>query len=122
MANERPKPRTVTGTVVSDKMDKTITVRDERLVKHPLYGKYVRRSTKYLVHDGRNEAEAGDRVEIVLTRPMSKTKHWRLLRVLTRSGERHQAEAEAATASEAGVGATEPAAVDAPAAGEEPTS
>ena len=60
MANERAMQRTVTGTVVSDTMDKTITVREERLVKHPLYGKYVRRSTSYKAHDERNEAEAGD--------------------------------------------------------------
>ena len=79
--------RTVTGTVVSDRMDKTITVRDERLVKHPLYGKYVRRSTKYKAHDERNEAREGDRVEILFTRPVSKTKSWRLLRVLRRAGE-----------------------------------
>ena len=87
MASERSKMRTVTGTVVSDKMNKTITVRDERLVKHPLYGKYVRRSTKYKAHDERNEAREGDRVEILFTRPVSKTKSWRLLRVLRRAGE-----------------------------------
>ena len=87
MATERSKMRTVTGTVVSDKMDKTITVRDERLVKHPLYGKYVRRSTKYKAHDERNEAREGDRVEILFTRPVSKSKSWRLLRVLRRAGE-----------------------------------
>ena len=103
MANERPMQRTVTGTVVSDSMNKTITVREERMVKHPLYGKYIRRSTSYKVHDERNDAEAGDRVEIVSTRPLSKTKHWRLLRVLTRSGERHQAETTAVSASEADV-------------------
>ena len=103
MANERPMQRTVTGTVVSDSMDKTITVREERMVKHPLYGKYIRRSTSYKVHDEKNTAESGDRVEIVATRPISKTKHWRLLRILTRSGERHQAESTAVSASEADV-------------------
>ena len=86
MATERAKMRTVTGTVVSDKMDKTITVKDERLVKHPRYGKYVRRSTKYKAHDERNEARAGDKVEILFTRPQSKTKSWRLLRVVRRAG------------------------------------
>ncbi len=103
MANERPMQRTVTGTVISDSMDKTITVREERMVKHPLYGKYIRRSTRYKVHDEKNTAEAGDRVEIVSTRPISKTKHWRLLRILTRSGERHQAETTAVKASESDV-------------------
>ena len=66
--------KTVTGTVVSDKMDKTITVREERMVKHPLYGKYVRRATVYKAHDEANQAEAGDRVEILFTRPISKSK------------------------------------------------
>ena len=103
MANERPSMRTVQGTVVSDKMDKTITVREERLVKHPLYGKYVRRSTSYKAHDERNEAVAGDRVEIVATRPISKSKHWRLLRVVTRFGERHEAVTSTTSASEADV-------------------
>ena len=115
MANERPMQRTVTGTVVSDSMNKTITVREERMVKHPLYGKYVRRSTSYKAHDEQNQAEAGDRVEIVSTRPLSKTKHWRLLRILTRSGERHQAETTAVKASEADV-------VTEDAAGEEASS
>ena len=105
MANERPMQRTVTGTVVSDSMNKTITVREERLVKHPLYGKYIRRSTRYKAHDEKNTAEAGDRVEIISTRPLSKTKHWRLLRVLTRFGERHQAQTTAQKASEADVAA-----------------
>ena len=77
--------KTVTGTVVSDKMDKTITVREERMVRHPLYGKYVRRSTVYKAHDEANSAEAGDRVEILSTRPISKTKTWRLLRVVRKA-------------------------------------
>jgi len=77
--------RTVTGTVVSDKMDKTITVREERMVKHPLYGKYVRRATVYKAHDETNQAETGDRVEILSTRPISKSKHWRLLRVVSKA-------------------------------------
>jgi len=77
--------KTVTGTVVSDKMDKTITVREERMVKHPLYGKYVRRATVYKAHDETNTAELGDRVEILSTRPISKSKHWRLLRVVRKA-------------------------------------
>ena len=82
MSNERGKRRVVTGTVVSDRMDKTITVRQERLVKHPLYGKYIRRATKYKAHDERNEAKMGDKVEITFCRPMSETKTWRLVSVV----------------------------------------
>lgn len=74
--------RVVTGKVVSDKMDKTITVRQERLVKHPLYGKYIRRATTYKAHDESNQARMGDVVEITYGRPISKTKNWRLVRVL----------------------------------------
>ena len=81
-APSRGKRRVVTGTVVSDKMDKTITVRQERLVKHPLYGKYIRRATKYKAHDERNEAKMGDKVEITFCRPISKSKTWRLVSVV----------------------------------------
>jgi small subunit ribosomal protein S17 len=72
----------VTGTVVSDKMEKTIVVRRDRKVLHPLYKKYVRRSTRFTAHDADNTAHMGDEVEIVQTRPISKTKRWRLVRVL----------------------------------------
>lgn len=68
--------RTLTGRVVSDKMDKTVTVLVERLVKHPLYGKMVRQSKKYHAHDENNQYAIGDLVEIVETRPLSKTKTW----------------------------------------------
>jgi small subunit ribosomal protein S17 len=68
--------RTLTGRVVSDKMDKTVTVLVERLVKHPLYGKMVRQSKKYHAHDENNQYAEGDLVEIVETRPLSKTKTW----------------------------------------------
>ena len=84
MVNERAPKKAVVGTVVSDKMDKTITVREERLVKHPLYGKYVRRASTYKAHDERNEAREGDQVEIVHGRPRSKTKTWRLSRIVGR--------------------------------------
>ena len=80
----RGRRRIVQGTVISDKMEKTITVRENRMVKHPLYGKYVRRKTVYKAHDERNEAHNGDVVEIVYTRPLSKTKCWRLVRVVRR--------------------------------------
>ncbi len=70
------------GVVSSSAMDKTIAVRVDRLVKHPRYGKYVRRKTVLKAHDERNECQAGDRVEVEYTRRLSRTKHWRLVRVL----------------------------------------
>ena len=82
VARKRGMRRVVTGKVVSDKMDKTIAVRQERLVKHPLYGKYIRRATTYKAHDENNQARMGDVVEIAFGRPISKTKNWRLVRVV----------------------------------------
>ena len=79
---KRGMRRVVTGKVVSDKMDKTISVRQERLVKHPLYGKYIRRATTYKAHDENNQAKLGDVVEIAYGRPISKTKNWRLVRIV----------------------------------------
>ena len=76
---------TLLGMVVRDKMDKSITVLIERRVKHPMYGKYMTRSTKLHVHDENNESRAGDKVEIVECRPMSKTKAWNLVRVVERA-------------------------------------
>ena len=80
------KPRNprnvVVGVVTSDKMQKTITVREERMVKHAQYGKIVRRYTKYKADDPAGEARVGDKVEIMQTRPLSKTKCWRLVRVI----------------------------------------
>ena len=77
--------RTLTGRVVSNKMQKTIAVEIERLVKHPTYGKYIRRTTKLLAHDERNEARAGDRVTISPCRPLSRRKSWRLVAVVERA-------------------------------------
>lgn len=77
--------RTLTGTVVSNKMQKTIAVVVERLVKHPQYGKYVRRTTKLLAHDEANTSKAGDLVSITECRPYSKRKAWRLVEVLRRA-------------------------------------
>ncbi len=77
--------RTLTGTVTSDKMDKTVTVLVERRVKHPLYGKYVVQSKKYHAHDESNQCGVGDKVEIAETRPMSKTKSWTVTRVLEKA-------------------------------------
>jgi len=73
------------GVVASDKMDKTITVDVERRFRHPKYGKFVKRTKRYAAHDRRGEARPGDRVEIAETRPLSKTKRWRLLRVVVRA-------------------------------------
>ncbi len=77
--------RTLTGTVVSNKMDKTITVAVERVMKHPSYGKYVRRTTKLLAHDENNECSEGDTVDIAQCRPLSKRKAWTLVRVVSRA-------------------------------------
>jgi len=75
------RTRTVTGKVISDKMDKTITVLVERKVKHPIYGKFVKRSTKLHAHDEKNECQMGDLVTIAESRPLSKTITWSLIRI-----------------------------------------
>jgi small subunit ribosomal protein S17 len=75
--------RRIVGRVVSNKMDKTITVLVERSVKHPIYGKILRRSTKYYAHDEANQCQEGDLVAIVETRPISRKKHFKLVEVLT---------------------------------------
>jgi len=77
--------KTLTGQVVSNRMDKTISVRIDRLVKHPLYGKFVRRSTKVLAHDEANECQEGDTVVIEQSHPQSKRKAWRLVEIVTRA-------------------------------------
>jgi small subunit ribosomal protein S17 len=74
--------KTVSGVVTSNKMSKTITVKSEKLVKHPKYGKFVRRTTTYKAHDEENKASIGDTVEIAETRPLSKTKRWRLVGIV----------------------------------------
>ncbi len=74
--------KTVIGVVTSNKMFKTITVKSEKLVKHPKYGKFVRRVTAYKAHDEENKVSIGDKVEIAETRPLSKTKRWRLVRIV----------------------------------------
>lgn len=70
------------GVVTKDKMDKTIVVKSERLIQEPYYKKFIRRSTTYKAHDEENQAKVGDKVEIMETRPLSKTKRWRLLRII----------------------------------------
>jgi small subunit ribosomal protein S17 len=77
--------RTKVGMVVSDKRDKTVTVLLERQVKHPLYGKYIKRSTKVQAHDEENSCGEGDKVMIAECRPLSKTKSWRVLEILERA-------------------------------------
>ncbi|MEX0950913.1 MAG: 30S ribosomal protein S17 [Gammaproteobacteria bacterium] len=83
--NDTKQARTLTGTVVSNKMEKTIAVRIDRYVRHPLYGKFLRRSTKLMAHDEANECQEGDTVMIEASRPLSKHKSWRLVKVVTRA-------------------------------------
>ena len=78
MSKDKNVARTASGTVVSNKMDKTITVAVERMIKHPLYGKYIKRSKKIHAHDPENQCQEGDIVTIEETRPISKTKAWKL--------------------------------------------
>ena len=82
---ERAQRRTRTGRVVSDRMDKSITVAVDRQIKHPIYGKFITKTTKYMAHDENNDANIGDKVLIMSTRPLSKRKSWRLVEVLERA-------------------------------------
>ena len=86
-ATPAKKPRTLTGRVVSNKMQKTIAVEIERLVKHPQYGKYIRRTTKLLAHDEKGESHEGDTVTITPCRPLSRHKSWRLVAVVEKAAE-----------------------------------
>jgi small subunit ribosomal protein S17 len=83
--SEKKRSRSLTGKVVSNKMDKTVSVMVERQVKHPLYKKYIRLSTKLLAHDEANECGEGDMVTIEECRPLSKHKSWRLLKVVEKA-------------------------------------
>jgi len=85
VADETGSNRVLTGQVISDAMDKTITVLIERRVRHPLYGKFMRRSTKVHAHDETNDCHKGDLVRVEQCRPLSKTKSWRLVEVLERA-------------------------------------
>jgi len=82
---ERGRRKVRTGVVVSDATDKTVLVRMERQIRHPLYKKTVRRSAKLAAHDERNEAHVGDTVRLVETRPLSKTKRWRVVEIVERA-------------------------------------
>jgi small subunit ribosomal protein S17 len=84
MSEESKLVRTVAGRVVSDKMEKSAVVLVERRVRHPLYGKYIRRSTKVHIHDENNECKVGDTVTIQECRPISRTKSWKLVEVVER--------------------------------------
>ena len=85
MSEEKNVQRTIVGRVVSDKMDKTVSVAIERKIKHPVYGKYFRRTTKVLAHDAANECKAGDRVAISECRPVSKNKSWSVVDIVERA-------------------------------------
>ena len=84
-ATERTSRKTRVGTVVSDKMQKTVVVSIERRVQHPVYGKMVRRTKKLKAHDEQNEAKTGDTVRIMETRPLSKDKRWRVVEIIERA-------------------------------------
>lgn len=79
---ERNLRKTRVGIVSSNKMDKTVTVAVERKVKHPIYGKFVKKTTKFHAHDEKNECSIGDTVKIMETRPLSKTKRWRMVEIV----------------------------------------
>jgi len=83
--SERGISKTKVGTVVSNKMDKSIVVRVDRKKQHPLYDKYITRSSKFMAHDPENKCRPGDTVKIVETRPLSRRKRWRLLEIVTRA-------------------------------------
>ncbi len=82
---ERNNRKVREGVVVSDKMDKSIVVLVERKMKHPIYGKFLKRSTKFMAHDEKNDSHIGDRVKIMETRPLSKNKCWRLVEIIERA-------------------------------------
>ena len=81
----RGMKRQANGIVVSNKMEKTVVVQVERLVKHPMYKKYIRRRNKFMAHDGDNACRIGDRVEITESRPLSKSKKWRVSRIIEKA-------------------------------------
>ncbi len=82
---ERGNKRTIQGVVVSNKMDKTIVVRSDRLVKHPVFQKYVRKHARYMAHDEQNECGIGDKVLLVESKPLSRRKRWRMREILEKA-------------------------------------
>ena len=85
MAEARGGRKTFIGSVVSDRMQKTVVVAVERLTKHPLYGKYIKRRVKYMAHDEKGECKVGDKVMIIETRPLSKRKRWRVMKIVEKA-------------------------------------
>jgi len=85
MSDKRGQRKVLTGTVVSDKMDKSVVVRVERTVRHRVYKKYIRRHKRYHAHDPKNECKVGDIVQIVESRPLSRTKRWRVMKTLVKA-------------------------------------
>ncbi len=85
MTTQRGQRKTMVGIVTSDKMDKTVVVRVDDLVKHPTYGKYIKKTSKYKAHDEANVCAAGDKVLLVETRPLSKDKRWRVREIIEKS-------------------------------------
>jgi small subunit ribosomal protein S17 len=88
MSEEKNAQRTIVGRVVSDKMDKSVSVAIERTIKHPVYGKYIRRTSKVMAHDANNECREGDRVAIAECKPISKNKSWAVVSVVERAADR----------------------------------
>ena len=88
MSKENKTQRSVIGRVLSDKMDKTVSVTIERLIKHPMYGKYTRRTSKVMAHDAKNECKEGDRVQIAESRPTSKNKSWSVVNIIERAADK----------------------------------
>lgn len=82
---DRNRRKEVVGKVVSNKADKSITVMVERKVKHPIYGKFIKKSTKFMAHDEENQCNPGDVVQLMETRPLSKNKRWRLVKIIERA-------------------------------------
>jgi small subunit ribosomal protein S17 len=95
--NERSQRKTRVGKVVSDKMDKTVIIAVETLVRHPLYGRTVRRTKKYKAHDEMNACQIGDKVLMAETRPLSKEKRWRVAQILIRAEEKGRSGKEEGT-------------------------
>ena len=88
MSEEKKAQRTIVGRVVSNKMDKSVSVAIERTIKHPVYGKYIRRTSKVMAHDAANECREGDRVAIAECKPISKNKSWTVVSVVERAADR----------------------------------
>ncbi len=105
----RGKRKRGSGVVISDRGNKTITVASTHLVKHPRYGKYLRRTTKYMAHDEENAARTGDQVEIMETRPLSRRKRWRLIRIVEQANRPAEASSGAEASAKARAQAGQPA-------------